>query len=289
MKRYTKAFEKHCGERFQTYLEQVRSGEKKMNVGQLYPSDIVGEYLGWDVHEANLAREMQWTELLKKYQSNVNMRNKKFLCVVDTSGSMNGKPLEVAVSLGLFLSELHPESSFYRKFITFSCNPQLQKVKGDTLFERVQSLGKAEWEMNTNLQKVFELLLDSSTKEDHPDVLLILSDMQFDVACQGKNKCFQWSESDEEYIDRSSTNLDEIERKYREKGIPRPRLIFWNLRANTIDFPATTDISDCGLVSGYSPSLLDSLLEEGDISPMCLYRKTIDHPRYDLVYCGDQE
>jgi hypothetical protein len=286
MKKYSKAFQNHCGSRFQSYMDQVKTGSKKMNVGQLYPSDIVSEYLRCDAVEPDPVRELQWTELLKQCQSNVNMRKKKFLCVVDTSGSMGGKPLEVAVSLGIFLSELHPESSFYRKFITFSSYPQLQTIVGDTLFERVQSLNKAHWEMNTNVQRVFELLLEKSTKEDRPDVVLILSDMQFDLACQGANSAIQWID-DEEMMDRTSTNLEEIERKYRERGIPRPRLIFWNLRANTIDFPATSNISDCGLVSGYSTNLLNSLLQEGDISPMSLYRKTIDNPRYDLVYCAE--
>jgi hypothetical protein len=288
MKKYSNAFRKHCETRFSDYLESVKKGEKKMNVGQLYPSDIAAPYIGMAnrTTEPNPAMETAWEQLLTKCRSTLCKSNKKFICVVDTSGSMNGKPLEVAVSLGLFLSELYPESQFYRKFITFSSNPCLQEVQGETLCDRIRNLQTADWQMNTNLQKVFTLLLEQSTPDDHPDVVLILSDMQFDMACdENRSELLGWGkESDETILKQSSTNLEEIERKYIEKGMTRPRLIFWNLRANTIDFPATTSIRDCGLVSGYSPSLMGALLEEGEISPMGLFRKTIDNPRYDLVY-----
>jgi hypothetical protein len=265
MKRYSKAFTKHCQERFSQYLESVNKGEKKMNVGQLYPSDIAAKYLS--SQESDPTMDVAWEQLQKKTREQfTSLGNKKFMCVVDTSGSMRGKPLEVAVSLGLFLSELFPESNFYRQFVTFSMHPTLQTVQGDTLFERITNLSKANWDMNTDLQKVFELLLESSTPEDHPDVLLILSDMQFDVATS------------------STTNLESIEQKYQERGLTRPRLVFWNLRSNTIDFPATTEVSNCALVSGYSTSLLEGLLSDGDVSPMTLFRKTIDSTRYDMVY-----
>jgi hypothetical protein len=266
-----------------------------MNVGQLYPSDIAGPYVGHASCDVNETMEVAWEQLLTKCRSSLGAHslgahslgknNKKFICVVDTSGSMNGKPLEVAVSLGLFLSELYPESQFYRKFITFSHNPTLQAVQGDTLRDRIRNLQTCDWGMNTNLQKVFQLLLDQSTPEDHPDVVLILSDMQFDAACGTPQDLLGWGEeSDATITNQSSTNLEEIERRYTEKGLVRPRLIFWNLRANTIDFPATTAVRDCGLVSGYSTSLMNALLEDGEISPMSLYRKTIDNSRYDLVY-----
>jgi len=278
MKRYNKAFQRHCQERFSEYLDSVKKGEKKMNVGQLYPSDIAGPYLNAVNQEPNPTMDLAWEQLLNKCRGTLGKTNKKFICVVDTSGSMNGEPLKVAVSLGLFLSELYPESRFYRKFITFSQSPTLQEVSGDNLFTRIQSIGRANWEMNTNLQKTFELLLEQSTPEDHPDVVLILSDMQFDNAVQVPFK--RWDETEI----KTSTNLDEVEQKYREKGLTRPRLVFWNLRANTIDFPSTTTVRDCGLVSGYSTSLMNALLEDGEISAMGLFRKTIDSPRYDLVY-----
>ena len=286
MKRYSQAFRRHCQEKFSEYLESVKKGEKKMNVGQLYPSDIAGPYLQID-SQPNETMDLAWEKLLTECRGKLTSQGtltqgtpKKFICVVDTSGSMNGKPLEVAVSLGLFLSELYPDSKFYRKFVTFSCSPTLQEVKGSTLYDRIKNLQKANWDMNTNLQKTFELILEQSTPEDHPDVVLVLSDMQFDQCT--RRVYGGWG--DDEVKEENMTNLDEVEQKYLEKGLTRPRLVFWNLRAGTIDFPATTTVRDCALVSGYSTSLMSSLLEDGEISPMNLFRKTIDSPRYDLVY-----
>ena len=276
-KKYNQAFSRHCQDKYQNYLEMVKKGEQKMNVGQLYPSDIAHSYLQND-SVSNETLNLAWEQLLTKTRQNLGTTNKKFICVVDTSSSMNGKPLEVAVSLGLFLSELYPESKFYRKFITFSAEPSIQEVKGENLFERMKNLSQAQWQMNTNLQNVFSLLLDESTAEDHPDVVLILSDMQFDKAC---SPCSGTWETTQET---TSTNLEEIEKRYHQKGLVRPKLVFWNLRENTVDFPTDTRFTNTALVSGYSPHLISCLLDEGEISPMGIYRKVIDAPRYDLVF-----
>lgn len=283
MKKYSSSFKKHCEERFSEYLKSVKKGEKKMNVSQLYPSDISRELLNeptaasCDEETLNIA----WEQLLLKTRKNLSS---KFLCVVDTSGSMNGMPLQVAVSLGLFLSELYPESTFYRKFITFSNSPKLQTAEGNTLKERIMNISKSEWSMNTDLQKVFDLVLSSSKPEDHPDVLIILSDMQFDEAVK-ENRSQCWGIQEEENEKKEElTNLAAIEEKYKKAGIKRPKLIFWNLREGTVDFPANTSTPNCALVSGYSPSILETLLDTGDITPMNVFRRTIDSYRYDMVY-----
>jgi hypothetical protein len=270
-KKYNRAFLRHCPDSYTNYLSNVRKGEQKMNVGQLYPSDIAREFLQ-SKSITNETLYLAWEQLLLQTREKLSTLNKKFICVVDTSSSMNGRPLEVAVSLGLFLSELYPESKFYRKFITFSAEPSLQEVKGENLYERIQNLSQANWQMNTNLQSVFSLLLDESTAEDHPDVVLILSDMQFDSACPTS-------------LGNNRTNLDWIEQRYKERGLQRPRLVFWNLRENTVDFPSTSLVSDSVLISGYSPHLIQAILDDGEVNPMTLYRKIIDSSRYDLVYC----
>ena len=276
MKKYSGAFRKHCEERFSSYLQSVAKGEKKMNVGQLYPSDIAAQFIQGSTSCDEETLNVAWEQLLTKSRQSMQSNPKRILCVVDTSGSMRGTPMNVAVGLGLFFSELYPESKFYRKFITFSGSPKLQTVSGNTLRSRVASIENADWGMNTNLQKVFDLVLESSTPDDHPDVIIILSDMQFDVsicAYQG------WGSRIKDV-----TNFEEIENKYYAAGIKRPRLVFWNLRANTIDFPTTSLVPDCALISGYSTSLMDSILQDGEISPMRLYRNTIDSQRYDIVY-----
>jgi hypothetical protein len=282
MKKYNQAFKRNCKDRVSEYLSM-----RKTNVDNpRYPCDIVKPYMNvFDFVEPNETMEMAWDKLLTKCRS--TMSNKKIICVVDTSGSMNGKPLEVAVSLGLLMSELYPESRFYRKFITFSSNPCLEEVQGETLCDRVKNLRKCEWGMTHHLQKTFHLLLEHSTSEDYPDVVLILSDMDFDKACGIHVNYLKWNEDNTQLLDQSSSNLEEIERKYKERGLPRPKLIFWNLRndngSETFDFPSTS-VHNCQVIDGYSNRLMEQLLTQGDICPLSLFRRTIDNPRYDLVY-----
>jgi hypothetical protein len=287
MKNYSKAFERHCTTRFTEYLETVNKENTKVNDKQLYPSDIAGPYLKHlDEKMPNETDDLAWEDLLKKCRNSLS--DKKILCVVDTSGSMNGRALQVAVSLGLFMSELYPESKFYRKFVTFSTEPKLQEVYGNNLCERVRNLQKAEWSMSTNLQKIFELVLENSTTEDHPDSVLILTDSNFDHACQTQTNHLQWNiEDSNDMKDTSSTFLKEVERKYREKGIKRPKIIFWDLFWKTLDFPTTNVVKDCVWISGYSSIIMKTLLEERDVSPLSLVNETINKPRYDLVYTNE--
>ncbi len=42
---------------------------------------------------------------------------------------------------------------------------------------------------------------------------------------------------------------------------PAPRIIFWNLRGDTLGSPAKSDDSNVQLLSGFSPSLLKHVME----------------------------
>ena len=268
-KRYTKAFQIHCKERYNKFLQSVKRGESKINVGQIQPHEIVSKYLDKSIqNNSNESEflEVAWNKLVDIYRTNTS----KSICVVDVSGSMSGTPLSVAISLGLLFSELDPTSIFYRKFITFSTYPELCEIKGNTLEERINSILRANWAMNTDVQLVFDTILQESIKSPSkcPDNIIILSDMQFDSI---------------EGVRGNKTNFEAINEKYKKYGLIRPKLIFWNLRGSTIDFPASSDSDNVILVSGFSPSIVNILLEGGDITPMKYYRKVIDSKRYERI------
>ena len=127
--------------------------------------------------------------------------------------------------------------------------------------------------MTTNLQAVFDLILNMARTnnlkaEDMPSSLFIFSDMQFDLACPTNTQ----------------TNFEEIERKYHEAGYVRPKIVFWNLRGNTVDFPIPNEhVPNTSLVSGFSPALLELFLDDRDISPYKIMRKAIDSKRYARI------
>ncbi|KAK6241799.1 hypothetical protein SCA6_007188 [Theobroma cacao] len=80
------------------------------------------------------------------------------MAVCDVSGSMSGISMEVSVALGVLVSELS-EEPWKGKLITFSKNPKLQKVESQNLKEKTCFVRGMAWGMNTDFQKVSDLIL----------------------------------------------------------------------------------------------------------------------------------
>ncbi|VFQ92917.1 unnamed protein product [Cuscuta campestris] len=134
---YKHKFLKHDGERFQGYLESVEKGEAKIAAGALLPHEIIqalddDEEDDEEDDEGQVA-ELQWKRMVDDLRQRGKLRNCMAIC--DVSGSMIGTPMEVSVALGLLVSELS-EDPWKGKLITFSANPKLQLIIGDSLREK---------------------------------------------------------------------------------------------------------------------------------------------------------
>ena len=269
MARYTKAFSKHNLIGFGEYLESLKKGEVKVNAGAVYPYDVV-KTLEQGVKD--LAIE-QWKALPNFMEGS----NERILPVVDVSVSMinlagnnsNLTCLDVAVSLGLYISERN-EGSFKDSFITFSERPQLQKLRGN-LYDRYTQLRAAEWGMSTNLESVFKLILNQSIKHnvpqsEMPTKILILSDMEFNQATGRNNSAIQM-----------------IREEYENSGYQLPGIIFWNIQSRGDNFPVRFDESGTALISGFSPSILKSILGGKELSPVLIMTETIESERYKMI------
>ena len=75
-----------------------------------------------------------------------------------------------------------------------------------------------------------------------------------------------------------------------KKPYPVPRVIYWNLRADTCDFPVQQDTKGVDIVSGFSANLLEVFMTGDDLadannkkSPLDTMREVLDNPRYDPV------
>jgi hypothetical protein len=273
MNMYKEAFKKHEPERFGQYLADVKVGKSKMNTGTLQPHEIVGQYLKHGSQQAKMDIEVMWASFL----DNIRKKGVSFdhtVSVIDVSGSMlweGAMPLKVAISLGLVVSELC-SGPFHKKWITFSSDAKLNRIEGETLYDQVKSISKGGWGLNTNLQSVFELILNTYSlfnvlPENQIKRLFIFTDGQWDKMVNGGDK----------------TNFDAIDEKYKWNGYERPHLIFWNIRANTIDFPTLSDVDKVSLVSGFSSDLLQLFLDEGEINPLALVLRAIHDERYDRI------
>jgi hypothetical protein len=120
--RYQKSFNKNDNERYNEYKKSLQDGTAKVNAGAVYPYDIVKSInMGGD----KIVSEKQWESLPNWMEGSVE----RILPVVDVSGSMcvevGGNPnlscMDVALSLGMYISERN-EGSFKDAFITFSTN-----------------------------------------------------------------------------------------------------------------------------------------------------------------------
>lgn len=166
--RYQKSFNKNDNERYNEYKKSLQDGTAKVNAGAVYPYDIVKSInMGGD----KIVSEKQWESLPNWMEGSVE----RILPVVDVSGSMcvevGGNPnlscMDVALSLGMYISERN-EGSFKDAFITFSSNPQLQYLTGN-LSERLNQLRRADWGMSTDLEAVFNLILHQAKMNNVPE------------------------------------------------------------------------------------------------------------------------
>ncbi|KAI9169288.1 hypothetical protein LWI28_010263 [Acer negundo] len=74
------------------------------------------------------------------------------MAVWDVSPSMKGTPMEVAVALGILVSELS-EDPWKGKLITFSETPELQNVEGDDLKSKAKFLRFMDWVLTLIFKK----------------------------------------------------------------------------------------------------------------------------------------
>lgn len=217
----------------------------------------------------------------------------KLVSLVDVSGSMEGTPMEVAIALGILVSELC-DSAFKDRFITFHEKPTWVSLEGiSSLKDKVVKTMGSPWGGSTNFEAALEMILSVATKhrlspEDIPD-LIVFSDMQFNQA--GKY---------------NETMHDVISRRFSEEGVKicgkpyrLPKIIYWNLRGNTRGYPVEANTPNTQMLSGFSPSLLKLLLDgepmvieevaadgsilQREVTPEETLKKALNDERYNLI------
>lgn len=260
---YKDAFKKHDEERYNKFIEKAEKGEVKINTSTLYPYQIYKSV------KSNYSRTLEalWNQLPDYTQG------KNAIVVADVSGSMEGDPMSVSVSLALYFAERN-NGQFKDYFMTFSGIPSLEKICGQTLKEKMENLESAHWEMNTNIQSVFDLILNTAIKnntptEEMPETIYIISDMEFN-SCQGG---YGYEED--------KTNYEVIKEKYEASGYKKPNLVFWNVDARQKNLPVESTENGVALVSGFSPVIFKIAVENK--TPEEVMLDTINSERYAQI------
>ena len=251
-------------------MKKVEQGSAKINAGAVYPYEIFRSLIRNSVSkEVIKAADLQWANMPNWMGENEH----RGLVIADVSGSMlSGVPnILVAVSLALYFAERNV-GPFKDMWLNFSSRPTFQRFVGNNLREKYLNMDKDNWGGSTNLQAAFNLILNSAVKnkvkeKDMPEVLYIISDMEFNQACTGNDK----------------TNFRVMKEKYKEAGYKLPRVVWWNVASRNDNFPIRADDNNTALVSGCSPSILKQLLSSKNFTPLGIMQETINSPRYDRV------
>lgn len=280
MLKYKKAFMRNDAERYAEFISRVSSGEARLHANNISPYELVEPYLttDWYWNQKSFMKDITPDEkavLNATWDSMPDFGgNENALAVIDTSGSMycDGKPMPaaVALSLGLYFAERN-KGIFRNHFIEFSKRPQLIEIKGQTFADRLRYATTFNEIANTNLEAVFDLILNAAVKnrvsqEELPAKLIIISDMEFDLCVQ----------------DASVVNFKNAKEKYAKRGYKLPDIIFWNVASRNRQQPVTKNDLGVALISGVTPRIF-SMVAKGHLSPYTFMMEILESERYAKI------
>lgn len=250
------------------YAKFMNSKETKVNASILTPVEIAHQifhYNHW--RQPSEVERKAWQKYWNNLKDYYGGREEPGIAVVDVSGSMSGTPMEAAVSMGAYIAE-RGKGPFQNHFITFSGSPELVEFNGIDIFDKFQRAISANWSQNTNIEAVFDLLLNTALthhtrQEDMPKTIYIFSDMEFDrCLTSGQRNTDRWGYACALTRNDIDTVIEAQARKWRSYGYKIPRLIFWNLDARHDNIPAIGD--GFSYVSGFSMNMVECILSGKD-------------------------
>ncbi len=268
------------------YEKFAKDENTTVNAQTLYPYEVVQSAINvmgstnyWRTR-SNVALDNVDRLMVNKYWDNLTDYFKgatlNALCMIDTSGSMEGTPINVATSLGLYCAE-RAGGPFANHYISFSSHPQLIETTGVDFCDKVDRIVRTNLCENTNIEAAFDLVLKTALashceQSDLPEYILVVSDMQFDGAQTYSNR---WSSN------AAGTLMENIAKKWNVHGYEMPKLIYWNVNAcGKADIPMIT--GNVSFVSGFSPSIFQSILTGKTGYQLLL--ETLNNPRYDVIH-----
>ena len=270
MFKYRKAFMRNDGDRYGAFMNRVAEGVEQIHTGTLTPYEIIQPFF----NQGSIStQERQATNATWNAQENFT-GDENALVVIDGSGSMYGGadpiPATVALSLGIYYAE-HNTGAFQNHFITFSENPKLVEIKGKDIYEKVRYCHQFNEVANTNIQRVFELILRTAVEHrvpqnEMPSKIYIISDMEFDYCTE----------------DCSMTNFEYAKQLFEKQGYQLPEVVFWNVASRNRQQPVKVNERGVALVSGCNPRIF-SMLKAGILSPYAFMMDVLGSERYAAI------
>lgn len=267
---YRTAFFKHDESGMTDFVNKVQKGEAKVNAGTLYPYDLLNKMGLWIGSQSKLTNPEpilmeQWKALPSYIQGENNI-----LIMADSSGSMEGRPIQTSIGLALYFAERN-KGAFANKFMTFSQSPELVTLKGETLADKVSCIKSIV--ANTDLDKAMKLILDTCIENnvpasEMPIALVIISDMQFDAATNN-----------------NKTIYEKYAKKYEKAGYVIPNIVFWNVSGVCYEsgYQTKENIKGVQIYSGSSTSVFSAVIQNIGKTPIQSMIDTLNSPIFDKV------
>lgn len=279
--KYMNAFLRHDEARRREFLAKALAGDKsvKINMGVAFPHEIVHAY----------HRTAGYDESLEAYWKNLKpcVGLKDTIVVRDGSGSMcctvggtNITALDISTALAIYCSQ-YLEESFKNKFITFSSRAKLVDLsKCGSLRSKLDTCHNYNDCSNTNIQNVFELILDTAVEsklkpEEIPATVLVISDMEFDPAAGSGS---YWGGG----FNAGSNVFKVMDQKFKAAGYKLPKLAFWNVNSRTGTIPCKFNENGVLLISGFSQNVL-SMVMNSKTDPYDALIEELNKERYESI------
>lgn len=268
--KYRRAFGRNIGDRYSQFIDSVLDGKTTMNADLLMPDQIIRAYApsgDFINREEDPIVEAAWESLKNTIPDGDN----NTIVVADTSASMWGTPFTVAEGLAIYTAE-RLQGVFKNHFITFSSSPQLIKLpENASLWTKMSVYIRNSIVENTNIAKVFKLLLDTAVNNNlpvnqMPSRIVIISDMEFDRQ-DGTDK----------------THFEAAKTMFHEAGYELPTLVFWNVNARPGSIPTRYNDEGAILVSGFSTNILENVLTNNFQNPLAFMLATLENPAFNFI------
>lgn len=264
-RKHTAAFKRHDKERFNAFINRAKNVDTSKGEKPLIKTSTLYAYEVFDMIKRGKCDEADavWANLPDYKVDNA-------LVMADVSGSMSGRPMSISVSLALYFAE-RAKGEFHDKFMTFSRDPQLVAIKGNTISEKMKNIEIADWGYNTDFNKAMDAILQAallSKPDEVPKVLYVISDMEFDKA-----QSPYWNRS-------PVTPYHAAKEKWDAVGIPMPTLVFWNVNSQQNQVPTVND-QNVVLISGASQSTFKFAVEGK--SPLECMKEVVNSDRYKQI------
>lgn len=273
----------NCSRSFREYIHRHMTEKGNVKGKRLNTYELVKSALDANGIYEQCLINCQWEDNSKQNQGLKNM-----VAMADTSDSMssdNCVPLYNSIGLAIRVAELAQEP-FKNRVMTFSATPEWVKFDDNATFvEKVHTMKKALWGMNTNFYSALRMILDSAVEMNlQPNdlanmTLVVFSDMQIDQAS----------------TENMETMMTNIEKMYENAGLSTiwkkpfqvPHILFWNLRC-TNGFPTLSTHKNVSMLSGYSASLLNTLCNKGieelkNYTPFQMINDILSNDRYKTL------